>query len=124
LTWIFSWYICIPNIIWIHLTITEKMNGNCHYQECDGWTDREPDGHHHTIIRPVFNGRIKTFFSIIVLDLCFSSCYWISSSWIRFCSSAFFILEITGNNGMIRTHCRICSLSRYRNRTFKYLELR
>jgi hypothetical protein len=25
----------------------------------DGWTDGEPDGHHHTIIRPVFNGRIK-----------------------------------------------------------------
>jgi hypothetical protein len=29
-----SWYICIPNIIWIHLTITEKMIGNCHYHEC------------------------------------------------------------------------------------------
>jgi hypothetical protein len=39
LTCISSWYICIPNIIWIHPTITEKMNGNCHYQECDGWTD-------------------------------------------------------------------------------------
>ena len=39
LTCISSWYICIPNIIWIHLTITEKMNGNCHYQECDGRTD-------------------------------------------------------------------------------------
>jgi hypothetical protein len=35
LTCISSWYICIPNITWIHLTITEKMNGNCHYQECD-----------------------------------------------------------------------------------------
>jgi hypothetical protein len=35
------------------------MNGNCHYQECDGRTDGEPDGHHQTIIRPVFNGRIK-----------------------------------------------------------------
>jgi hypothetical protein len=53
-----SWYICIPNIIWIRLTITGKMNGNCHYQEYDGWTDREPDGHRHTIIRPVFNRRI------------------------------------------------------------------
>jgi hypothetical protein len=59
LTCISSWYICIPNIIWIHLIITEKMNGNSHYQECDGWTDGEPDGHYHTIIRPVFNGRIK-----------------------------------------------------------------
>jgi hypothetical protein len=39
LTCISSWYICIPNIIWIHLTITEKMNGNCHYQECDGRKD-------------------------------------------------------------------------------------
>jgi hypothetical protein len=26
----------------------------------DGWTDGEPDGHRHTIIRPVFNRRIKT----------------------------------------------------------------
>jgi hypothetical protein len=25
----------------------------------DGRTDGEPDGHRHTIIRPVFNGRIK-----------------------------------------------------------------
>jgi hypothetical protein len=23
-----------------------------------GWTDGEPDGHHHTIICPIFNGRI------------------------------------------------------------------
>jgi hypothetical protein len=67
LTCISSWHICIPNIIWIHLTITEKMNGNCHYQECDGRTngrtEGEPDGHHHTIIRPVFNGRIKRHIS-------------------------------------------------------------
>jgi hypothetical protein len=63
LTCISSLYICIPHIIWIHRTITEKMNGNCHNQECDGRTDRrtdgEPDGHHHTVIHPVFNGRIK-----------------------------------------------------------------
>jgi hypothetical protein len=39
LTCISSWYICIPNTIWIHLTITEKMNGNCHYHECEGQTD-------------------------------------------------------------------------------------
>jgi hypothetical protein len=39
LTCISSWYICIPNIIWIHQFITEKMNGNCKYQECDGRTD-------------------------------------------------------------------------------------
>jgi hypothetical protein len=26
--------VCIPNIIWIHLPITEKMKGNYHYQEC------------------------------------------------------------------------------------------
>jgi hypothetical protein len=26
----------------------------------DGWMDGEPDRHHHTIIRPVFNGRMKT----------------------------------------------------------------
>jgi hypothetical protein len=31
LTYISSCYICVPNIIWIHPTITEKMNGNCHY---------------------------------------------------------------------------------------------
>jgi hypothetical protein len=60
LTCISLWYICIPNIIWIHITITEKMNGSYHYHECDGRldgrTDGEPDG--HRIIRPVFNGRI------------------------------------------------------------------
>jgi hypothetical protein len=44
LTCIFSWYICIPNIIWIHQTITEKMNGNCHYQECDGQMDGRRTG--------------------------------------------------------------------------------
>jgi hypothetical protein len=35
-------------MIWIHPTITEKMNGNCHYQECDGrtdgWTDERRTG--------------------------------------------------------------------------------
>jgi hypothetical protein len=36
-SWI--WYICIPNIIWIHLTINQKMNGNCHHHECDGRMD-------------------------------------------------------------------------------------
>jgi hypothetical protein len=36
LTCISLWYICIPNITWIHPTIHEKMNGNCHYQACDG----------------------------------------------------------------------------------------
>jgi lipid A disaccharide synthetase len=38
LTCISSWYICIPNIIWIHQTITEEMKRNCHYHECDGRT--------------------------------------------------------------------------------------
>jgi hypothetical protein len=71
LTCISSWYICIPNIIWIHQTITEKMNGNCHYHECDGWTDR----HHHTIIRPVFNGRIKiNFYLVFYMFYLFCSC--------------------------------------------------
>jgi hypothetical protein len=68
LTCISSWYICMPNIIWIHPTINEKMNGNSHYHECDGrtdrrtdgWTDGEPDRHHHTVIRTIFNGRIKS----------------------------------------------------------------
>jgi hypothetical protein len=59
LTCISSWYICTPNINWIHPTITEKMNGNCPYQECDGRTDGKPDGHRNTIVRPVFNGCIK-----------------------------------------------------------------
>jgi hypothetical protein len=116
LTCISSWYICIPNIIWIHQTIIEKMNGNSfsrsflslrattrsfndnwvapifelalhlfmihlytkyhlnpsnHHWEneqklslswvwrIDGRQDGEPDGHRHTIIRHVFNGRIK-----------------------------------------------------------------
>jgi hypothetical protein len=59
LTCISSWYICIPNIIWIYITINEKMNGNCHHHECDGRTDEEPDGHRHTIIRPFFNWCIK-----------------------------------------------------------------
>jgi hypothetical protein len=31
------------------ITITEKINGNCHYQKCDGWMDGEMDGHRHTI---------------------------------------------------------------------------
>jgi hypothetical protein len=76
LTCISSWYICIPNIIWIHLTINEKMNRNCHYQECYGRTNWEPDGHLHTIISPVFNGRIKTLCNCFTcvfadrLDLC------------------------------------------------------
>jgi hypothetical protein len=49
LTCISSWYICKPNIIWIHLTITEKMNGNCHYQECDGRTEnRKTSSYHNT----------------------------------------------------------------------------
>jgi hypothetical protein len=66
LTCISSWYICIPNIIWIHPTITEKMNGNCHYQECDWRTDGEPDGHRHTIIRPIFNGCIRMKFKKLI----------------------------------------------------------
>jgi hypothetical protein len=49
LTCISSWYICIPNIIWIHiLTITEKMNGNCHYQECDGRRTGRTSPYHNT----------------------------------------------------------------------------
>jgi hypothetical protein len=69
-TCISSWYICIPNIIWIHLTVTEKMNGNCNYQECDRRTNGEPDGHCHTIINPVFNRHIKIGWSN--LDIIFS----------------------------------------------------
>jgi hypothetical protein len=60
LTCISSWYICISNIIWIHLTITEKMNGNCHYHECDGRTTRRTSPYHKSMIRPVFNRRIKS----------------------------------------------------------------
>jgi hypothetical protein len=43
LTCISSWYICISNILWIHLTINEKMKENCHYHEWDGWTDGRTD---------------------------------------------------------------------------------
>jgi hypothetical protein len=41
----------------------------------DGRMDGEPDGHHHTIIRPVFNGRIKKgfIFSILHLKHCVKS---------------------------------------------------
>jgi hypothetical protein len=58
-TCIFSWYISKANILWIHQTITEKMNRNCHNQEwrADGRTDGQTSPYH--IIRPVFNGRIK-----------------------------------------------------------------
>jgi hypothetical protein len=47
LTCISSWYIGIPNIIWIHQTINEKMNGNCHYQECDGRRTRRTSPYHN-----------------------------------------------------------------------------
>jgi hypothetical protein len=46
LTCISSWYITEKILSWVWRT--------------DGWTDGEQDGHRHTIIRPVFNGRIKT----------------------------------------------------------------
>jgi hypothetical protein len=48
LTCISSWYICIPNILWIHPTITEKMNGNCHYHEYDGWRTGRTSPYHNT----------------------------------------------------------------------------
>jgi hypothetical protein len=62
----------------IHLYTKYELNPSNHYWKnerklslsrvwrTDGRTDGEPDGHHHIIIRRVFNGRIKNpigFFS-------------------------------------------------------------
>jgi hypothetical protein len=48
MTCISSWYIFKPNIIWIYLTITEKINGNCHYHECDGRRTGRTSPYHNT----------------------------------------------------------------------------
>jgi hypothetical protein len=47
LTCIYSWYIFIPNIIWIHLP-SQKINGNCHYHECEGRMDGRTSPYHNT----------------------------------------------------------------------------
>jgi hypothetical protein len=71
LTCISSCYICIPNIIWIHLTITEKMNGKCHYQECDGWTSP----YHMSCLQQVYKSKNK----LKLFKISFSRTSWLIS---------------------------------------------
>jgi hypothetical protein len=79
LTCISSWYICIPNIIWIHLTITEKMNGNYHYHECDG---RTSPYHYKTLFQQAYNSCsawlicFRPFWNFLSLILRCHHCRW------------------------------------------------